>query len=46
MEITNRNTFDPLATSTALMILTYQLYEKNFKWLSGGMLINYLDMIY
>ena len=42
MEITNRNTFDPLATSTALMILTYQLYEKNFKWLSGG----YVDKLF
>ena len=42
MEITNRNTFDPLATSTALMILTYQLYEKNFEWLAGG----YVDKLF
>lgn len=32
IEITNMNTFDPLATATAIIILTSQLYPREFKW--------------
>jgi len=42
MEVTNRNDYDPLATSTALMILTYKLYEKHFEWIAGG----YVDKLF
>ena len=32
-EITDREIFDPLATSTAIMILAYQLYPRQFEWI-------------
>ena len=42
MEVTNRKDFDPLATSTALMVLTYKLYENHFEWIAGG----YVDKLF
>jgi len=33
IEITNIDTFDPLATATALIILTSQLYPREFEWI-------------
>ena len=32
-EITDREIFDPLATATAIMILAYQLYPRQFEWI-------------
>ncbi|MFQ6676840.1 MAG: DUF1343 domain-containing protein [Fidelibacterota bacterium] len=42
IEIMDRETFDPLATSTSIMILAYQLYPHQFQWIHD----NYIDKLY
>ena len=40
--ITDANRYDPLATATAIMVLAYQLYPRQFQW--DG--LNRIDMLY
>ena len=40
--ITNPDRFDPIATATAIMILSHQLYPRQFKWDE----LNRIDMLY
>lgn len=41
-EITDREVFDPLATATSIMIIAYQLYPRQFKWIHD----NYADKLF
>ncbi|MDD9888693.1 MAG: DUF1343 domain-containing protein [Candidatus Marinimicrobia bacterium] len=40
--ITDANRYDPLATATAILVLAYQLYPRQFQW--DG--LNRIDMLY
>ncbi len=40
--ITDANRYDPLATATAIMVLAYQLYPRQFQWDE----VNRIDMLY
>lgn len=42
IEITDRNEFDPLAISTAIIITTKYLYPREFQWASD----NYIDKLF
>ena len=42
IEITDRNEFDPLAISTAIIITTKYLYPREFQWASD----NYIDRLF
>ena len=42
IKITDPNRFDPLATATAIMVLTKQLYPKEFRWDE----LNRIDMLF
>ena len=42
IEITDRNEFDPLAISTAIIITTKYLYPREFQWASN----NYIDKLF
>jgi uncharacterized protein YbbC (DUF1343 family) len=42
MEITDRNTFDPIATATTILTLVHQLYPREFQWVGD----DYVDRLF
>ncbi len=42
IEITDKETFDPIATATSMMILAHQLYPRQFQWIHD----NYIDKLF
>lgn len=42
MEITDRNTFDPVATATTILVLVHQLYPREFQWIGD----DYVDRLF
>ena len=42
MEITDRNTFDPIATATTILTLVHQLYPREFQWIGD----DYVDRLF